>query len=100
MTELNKSDKDDPFLVQYQPSDLNIASEFLSTWLPYLSRDLCHNCSKTLSDRIRSLSGFHNFFLPELTFLVLVYYLDTNFFFKINIPSLGLIIPEKLGFFF
>ncbi|KAL9393940.1 hypothetical protein Peur_013225 [Populus x canadensis] len=56
MTELNKSDKDDPFLVQYQPSDLNIASEFLSTWLPYLSRDLCHNCSKTLSDRIRSLS--------------------------------------------
>ncbi|KAG6766703.1 hypothetical protein POTOM_027874 [Populus tomentosa] len=56
MTELNNTDNDDPFLVQYQPSELKIASEFLSTWLPFLSRDLCRDCIKTLSDRIRSLS--------------------------------------------
>ncbi|CAK7334289.1 unnamed protein product [Dovyalis caffra] len=58
MTELNKADNDDPFLVQYQPSDLKVASEFLSTWFPFLSRDLCSNCTKTLSDRIRSLLRF------------------------------------------
>ncbi|KAJ6305068.1 hypothetical protein OIU78_020586 [Salix suchowensis] len=56
MTELNKSDNDDPFLAQYQPSDLKVASEFLSTWLPFISRDTCLDCTKTLSDRIRSLS--------------------------------------------
>ncbi|KAJ6736826.1 RNA DEMETHYLASE ALKBH9B [Salix viminalis] len=56
MTEINKSDNDDPFLAQYQPSDLKVASEFLSTWLPFISRDTCLDCTKTLSDRIRSLS--------------------------------------------
>ncbi|PON39183.1 Alpha-ketoglutarate-dependent dioxygenase AlkB-like [Parasponia andersonii] len=45
----------DPFLVKYQPSELKIASEFLTTWLPFLSRDLCHNCADILTDRIRSL---------------------------------------------
>ncbi|XP_015889643.1 RNA demethylase ALKBH9B [Ziziphus jujuba] len=45
----------DPFLLNYQPRDLEIASEFLGTWLPFLSRDLCHHCTDTLSDRIRSL---------------------------------------------
>ncbi|KAK8717607.1 hypothetical protein V6N13_044868 [Hibiscus sabdariffa] len=46
---------DDPFLRQYQPSELRIASEFLTTWLPFLSRDLCHRCTRRLSQRIRSL---------------------------------------------
>uniref|UniRef100_A0A2P2JTE2 Uncharacterized protein MANES_01G145400 n=1 Tax=Rhizophora mucronata TaxID=61149 RepID=A0A2P2JTE2_RHIMU len=46
---------EDPFLLRYQPSDLRIASEFLTNWLPFLSRDLCHRCTQTLSDRIRSL---------------------------------------------
>ncbi|XP_030497196.2 RNA demethylase ALKBH9B [Cannabis sativa] len=45
----------DPFLVKYQPSELKIASEFLTTWLPFLSRDLCSSCTDVLSDRIRSL---------------------------------------------
>lgn len=46
---------DDPFLRKYQPSDLKIASEFLTTWLPFLSRDLCSDCVHVLSRRIRSL---------------------------------------------
>ncbi|XP_058724971.1 RNA demethylase ALKBH9B-like [Vicia villosa] len=45
----------DPFLLDYQPSELRIASEFFSTWLPFLSKDLCRNCSQSLSDRIRSI---------------------------------------------
>ncbi|KAL5557569.1 hypothetical protein UlMin_039805 [Ulmus minor] len=47
----------DPFLSKYQPSDLKIASEFLTTWLPFLSKDLCNNCTGILSDRIRSLES-------------------------------------------
>ncbi|XP_022950629.1 uncharacterized protein LOC111453671 isoform X1 [Cucurbita moschata] len=46
---------EDPFLHNYKPSELRIASEFLTTWLPFLSRDLCRNCTKLLSDRIRAL---------------------------------------------
>ncbi|XP_010548289.1 PREDICTED: uncharacterized protein LOC104819751 [Tarenaya hassleriana] len=46
---------EDPFLRQYQPSELKIASEFLTTWLPFLSRDLCKDCVHVLSNRIRSL---------------------------------------------
>ncbi|XP_038723233.1 RNA demethylase ALKBH9B-like isoform X2 [Tripterygium wilfordii] len=53
--DLDRIRKDDPFLMQYQPSELRVASEFLTTWLPFLSRDLCHNCTQNLSDRIRSL---------------------------------------------
>ncbi|XP_050228805.1 RNA demethylase ALKBH9B [Mercurialis annua] len=49
--------KDDPFLLQYPPSDLRIASEFLTTWLPFLSRDLCQHCSQILANRIRSLDN-------------------------------------------
>ncbi|PQQ14966.1 uncharacterized protein Pyn_09106 [Prunus yedoensis var. nudiflora] len=45
----------DPFLVGYQPSELRIASEFLTTWLSFLSRDLCNHCSTKLADRVRSL---------------------------------------------
>ncbi|XP_004287820.1 PREDICTED: uncharacterized protein LOC101301905 [Fragaria vesca subsp. vesca] len=47
---------DDPFLVGYQPSELRIASEFLTTWLPFLTRDLCPLCATSLADRVRSLS--------------------------------------------
>ncbi|KAI4316439.1 hypothetical protein L6164_024418 [Bauhinia variegata] len=46
---------DDPFLLNYQPSELRIASEFFTTWLPFLSRDLCPHCTQILSDRIRSI---------------------------------------------
>ncbi|XVE87420.1 hypothetical protein DITRI_Ditri18aG0116000 [Diplodiscus trichospermus] len=59
MNDLERVRKDDPFLVQYQPSELRIASEFLTTWLPFLSRDLCHRCTRTLSQRIRSLDQEH-----------------------------------------
>ncbi|XP_071702253.1 RNA demethylase ALKBH9B-like [Rutidosis leptorrhynchoides] len=45
----------DPFLQNYNPSDLQTVSEFLSNWLPFLSKDLCNHCSKSLSDRVRSL---------------------------------------------
>lgn len=47
----------DPFLVKYKPSELRIASEFLATWLPFLSRDLCDHCAQKLSDRVRSLDS-------------------------------------------
>ncbi|KAF7817327.1 RNA demethylase ALKBH5 [Senna tora] len=46
---------DDPFLLNYQPSELRIASEFFTTWLPFLSKDLCRHCTRILSDRIRSI---------------------------------------------
>lgn len=48
-------EEEDPFLRQYEPSDLKIASEFLTNWLSFLSRDLCKDCVHLLSDRIRSL---------------------------------------------
>lgn len=47
---------DDPFLLTYNSTDLRVASEFLSNWLPFLSRDLCRHCTNALSSRIRSLS--------------------------------------------
>ncbi|XP_022751455.1 uncharacterized protein LOC111300097 isoform X2 [Durio zibethinus] len=55
MNDLERLKKDDLFLVQYQPSERRIASEFLTTWLPFLSRDLCHRCTQALTQRIRSL---------------------------------------------
>ncbi|KAJ4837645.1 hypothetical protein Tsubulata_032328 [Turnera subulata] len=57
MTESKGIDKGDPFLGQYQPEDLRVASEFLATWLPFLSRNLCRRCTRKLSDRIRSLDS-------------------------------------------
>ncbi|KAM1156202.1 hypothetical protein ACFX13_027582 [Malus domestica] len=51
----NRVEPEDPFLVAYQPSELRIASEFLSTWLSFLTRDLCPHCSAKLADRVRSL---------------------------------------------
>ncbi|XP_057529678.1 RNA demethylase ALKBH9B-like isoform X1 [Amaranthus tricolor] len=50
----------DPFLLRYDESELEIASEFLSNWLPFLSRDLCQNCTHNLSRRIRSLTPQHD----------------------------------------
>ncbi|KAL6551965.1 hypothetical protein OROGR_008119 [Orobanche gracilis] len=46
---------DDPFLLNYDDTELQIAAEFLSNWLPFLSRGLCKSCTRTLSDGIRSL---------------------------------------------
>ncbi|XP_022133128.1 uncharacterized protein LOC111005802 [Momordica charantia] len=46
---------EDSFLSNYKPSERRIASEFLTTWLPFLSRDLCPDCTQLLSDRIRAL---------------------------------------------
>ncbi|KAG5377965.1 hypothetical protein IGI04_025807 [Brassica rapa subsp. trilocularis] len=51
--------EDDPFLRKFQPSELKIASEFLTNCLPFLSRDLCKDCVNVLSDRIRSLDPDH-----------------------------------------
>ncbi|KAG7584209.1 Oxoglutarate/iron-dependent dioxygenase [Arabidopsis suecica] len=51
--------EDDPFLRQYQPSELKIVSEFLTNWLPFLSKDLCKDCNHLLSNRIRSLDPEH-----------------------------------------
>ncbi|KAG9129917.1 hypothetical protein Leryth_007002 [Lithospermum erythrorhizon] len=50
----------DPFLVKFNSSELEIASEFLSNWLPFLSRNLCRRCTRTLSTRIRSLQPESN----------------------------------------
>ncbi|KAI3420653.1 uncharacterized protein J3R85_012584 [Psidium guajava] len=52
-----RSNSNDPFLRNYQQSDLRIVSEFLTNWLPFLSRDLCSDCTKNLSDRIRCLDS-------------------------------------------
>lgn len=49
-------DEIDPFLQGYNPTDLRTASEFLSNWLPFLSKGLCHHCSQSISDRVRSLN--------------------------------------------
>ncbi|KAI4325809.1 hypothetical protein MLD38_031174 [Melastoma candidum] len=60
MDQTRGADSDDDaysFLSNYQESELRIASEFLTTWLPFLSRDLCSRCSRLLSDRINSLSS-------------------------------------------
>lgn len=56
MCNLDGPKLEDPFLSQYQPSELSTAAEFLTAWLPFLSRDLCHNCTDKLSQRISSLA--------------------------------------------
>ncbi|KAD3640705.1 hypothetical protein R6Q59_003404 [Mikania micrantha] len=45
----------DPFLQRYNPSDLRTASEFLSTWLPFLSKGLCDHCTQLIFDRVQSI---------------------------------------------
>ncbi|XP_010446824.1 PREDICTED: uncharacterized protein LOC104729570 [Camelina sativa] len=52
--------EEDVFLGKYQSSELKIASEFLTTWLPFLSRDLCKDCLHLFSHRIRSLDPEHS----------------------------------------
>ena len=68
----------DPFLLNYKPSELRIASEFLSTWAPFLSKDLCQHCTQTLSDRIRSLDLGNSLFNFDSIFF---YFCFPNFFF-------------------
>ncbi|MQL78932.1 hypothetical protein Taro_011378 [Colocasia esculenta] len=46
---------DDPFVRDYEASELKIAAEFLTNWLPFLTRDLCDGCAASMRDRIRSL---------------------------------------------
>ncbi|KFK30240.1 hypothetical protein AALP_AA7G235700 [Arabis alpina] len=50
-----EEEEDRVFLSKYPPPELKIASEFLTNWLPFLSRDLCKDCVHVLSNRIRSL---------------------------------------------
>lgn len=45
----------DPFLLKYTADEIKIAAEFLSNWIPFLSRGLCKSCTGTLTDAIRSL---------------------------------------------
>ncbi|KAL8472419.1 hypothetical protein ACS0TY_029576 [Phlomoides rotata] len=55
MTDFPKAPKKDPFLLNFDTNEVRIAAEFLSNWLPFLSRGLCKSCTQTLSDGIRSL---------------------------------------------
>ncbi|VVB10073.1 unnamed protein product [Arabis nemorensis] len=48
-------EEDNLFLSRYQSSELKTASEFLTSWFRFLSRDLCKDCVHVLSNRIRSL---------------------------------------------
>ncbi|KAL1191925.1 RNA demethylase ALKBH9B [Cardamine amara subsp. amara] len=52
--------EEDPFLRQYDSSELKIVSEFLTKWQSFLSKDLCKNCVHVLSNRIRSLDSEHD----------------------------------------
>lgn len=45
----------DPFVLKYNTSEIKIAAEFLRTWLPFLTKDLCNNCSHSISNRVISL---------------------------------------------
>ncbi|XP_031095929.1 RNA demethylase ALKBH9B-like isoform X1 [Ipomoea triloba] len=55
MAEQCRARKDDAFLLAYSDDELRTACEFLTNWIPFLSRGLCQPCVRTLSDRIRSL---------------------------------------------
>ncbi|KAJ6802295.1 RNA demethylase ALKBH5 [Iris pallida] len=46
---------DDPFVRGMDAPDLDFAGEFLTSWLPFLTKDLCDRCSETLTSRVRSL---------------------------------------------
>ncbi|KAH0454324.1 hypothetical protein IEQ34_016248 [Dendrobium chrysotoxum] len=50
----------DRFLQRFNASDRMIAEEFLSTWLPFLTKDLCEGCAGILRGRIRSLNTGHD----------------------------------------
>ncbi|KAL3829408.1 hypothetical protein ACJIZ3_018210 [Penstemon smallii] len=51
---------EDPFLLIYNAAELRIAAEFLSNWLPFLTRGLCNSCAQILSDRVRSFNTGDN----------------------------------------
>ncbi|PIN08896.1 hypothetical protein CDL12_18520 [Handroanthus impetiginosus] len=55
MSDHQKAQKSDPFLLNYNAEEVRIAAEFLSNWLPFLTRGLCKSCTQTLSDGIQSL---------------------------------------------
>ncbi|KAJ0968717.1 hypothetical protein J5N97_021594 [Dioscorea zingiberensis] len=46
---------EDPLLQGFDPSELEIAGEFLNNWFPFLTRGLCSSCTAALRDRINSL---------------------------------------------
>ncbi|XP_077221032.1 2-oxoglutarate (2OG) and Fe(II)-dependent oxygenase superfamily protein [Tasmannia lanceolata] len=45
----------DPFIRNFKASELQIAAEFLTDWLPFLTRDLCPDCKQILQDRVHSI---------------------------------------------
>ncbi|GAA0179134.1 hypothetical protein LIER_42201 [Lithospermum erythrorhizon] len=47
----------DSFLQKYNSTELKVAEELLSNWVPFLSRGLCSRCTQTLTHRIRSLQS-------------------------------------------
>ncbi|PKA57432.1 alkylated DNA repair protein alkB like 5 [Apostasia shenzhenica] len=47
----------DPFLQNFDSSELKIAEEFLTSWLPFLTRGLCDGCAAVVRDRIQSLGS-------------------------------------------
>ncbi|KAG9443003.1 hypothetical protein H6P81_018857 [Aristolochia fimbriata] len=51
----HESSSADRFVSKYHASELKIASEFLSNWLPFLTKDLCPGCSRILAGRVGSL---------------------------------------------
>ncbi|WOH05343.1 hypothetical protein DCAR_0624759 [Daucus carota subsp. sativus] len=50
-----ESVSEDSFLHNYNANDRRIASEFLSGWLPFLTKGLCDSCNRKLTHRVRSL---------------------------------------------
>ncbi|KAK9129539.1 hypothetical protein Sjap_010026 [Stephania japonica] len=57
---MNNISTDDPFVLDYHESELRIAAEFLTNWLPFLTRDLCQTCTRKLHNRVRSLDPGSN----------------------------------------
>ncbi|KAH6760063.1 2-oxoglutarate and oxygenase superfamily protein [Perilla frutescens var. frutescens] len=55
MTDDAKAQNMDSFLLNFDANEVRIAAEFLSNWMPFLTRGLCKSCTRTLSDGIRSL---------------------------------------------
>ncbi|GAA0139573.1 hypothetical protein LIER_35106 [Lithospermum erythrorhizon] len=54
---MDPNNKVDSFLQKYNSTELKVAEEFLSNWVPFLSRGLCSRCTQTLTHRIRSLQS-------------------------------------------
>lgn len=80
----SESESSERFLRKYNANDRQIASEFLSDWLPFLTNGLCHSCNHKLTRRVRSLrpgigsnsSFLRSAFVSNSTFnFISVYYL-------------------------